>query len=169
MLLNVLRCEGSATMKTSTTRFSVVFIIGLMLVVALLVCSEGVVYQDCGYIDNYTGSRKGYRSWYFGVKTQHWYNTSPLESFMQDHYPDALQHNRIRYQGDGKNLWGEIMLREHGRPGPMISLPTELLECYVKKHDDRQNKELYDVLLGGDHTAIDAEIQKVCSFALNSK
>jgi hypothetical protein len=147
--------------KPSTTRIVWIASIGGMLLVLALVALATPFYCDRGYICNLTGSRKGYREWFFGMETGHWQKESALDAFMQEHYSKELRHQWIDYEGTGRNIFGWAVSRAHGSPGYIIVLPESTLDAYVQKNSERENKALYDLLTTGDENSIRAKLDQI--------
>ncbi len=133
----------------------------LIVFVLMLVLFSVRAYQDWAYICENTASRKGYRVWWGGWESGHWYQASALELFMREHYPNELTHRWTSYAGTGKNIFGFVLLRSHGRPGPILGLRPDTLTEYFSMIDNPQKKALYDLFARGDKQAIDAEVEKI--------
>lgn len=122
--------------------------------------SIGPVYRDWGFICEKTGSRKGNREWFFGIKTGLWYKESKLEGFMKTHYPDELSYRWVSYEGTGKNIFGMAVLHGHGYP-ELAHLPYKVLNVYVEHVDDKEKLELYKVFSSGNGQRIRDEVAKI--------
>jgi hypothetical protein len=133
---------------------------GIVLVLLCLATST-VVYRDCAFVCENTGSRKGYCESFFGWKTNNWYEASALETFMQEHYPEELKHRWISYMGTGKNLFGVAVSSRHGRPGPILTFPRDMFEYYVHNSDDQKIRSLYELLDTGNVAAIEAKLDQI--------
>jgi hypothetical protein len=113
--------------------------------------------RDYGFVCKYTGSRKGHREWFYGTKTKQWYSASALETFIATNYPTELRHNWVSYQGDGRNVFGWVSDRSHGRPGPITYLPFTMFA----RIPDADKKPLYDLLQTGDEDAIRKRLDEI--------
>ncbi|MBN2476542.1 MAG: hypothetical protein JXB62_18150 [Pirellulales bacterium] len=119
------------------------------------------VCRDWAYICENTGSRKGYRQWPFGLKTGEWYESSPLEQFLQSQEPGALVHRWTNYAGTGRNLWGGAMLLGHGRPGAVWGLDHETQRRWIERHDATEVRELYELLVSDDEAQIEKRVHEI--------
>jgi hypothetical protein len=125
------------------------------------------VCRDWAFICKNTGSQKGYRAWFLGLKTGHWYKKSKLEEFMETKYPNDLTYRWISYAGTGKNILGRAISFGHGRPGPIIYVPYNILNWYVSNINNDEKRALYDVFASGDKQRIDKEISMIWEQYLN--
>ncbi len=72
-------------MKNSYIKPAALFlVVGAALFVTSLAIFNFEVYCNWAFICRNTGSRKGYRQWFFGVQTGHWHNESALEKFIKN-------------------------------------------------------------------------------------
>ncbi|MHC4641103.1 MAG: hypothetical protein ACYS32_05615 [Planctomycetota bacterium] len=138
-------------------RPAVYIIIVLAGVAAFVAMSIGPVYRDWAFICENTGSRKGNREWFMGLKTGHWYKESKLEEFMETNYPDDLSYRWVSYEGTGRNIFGTAVLYGHGRP-ELVHLPYKVLNRYVEHIDDKEKRRLYDVFSSGNVQRIRDEV-----------
>jgi len=143
-------------------RFSRAFYIIIILVgvVILFVTASLPVYHDRAFICENTGSRKGDRAWFFGIKTGHWYKESKLEGFMKTDYPDDLSYRWMSYEGTGKNIFGMAVLYGHGYP-ELAHLPYKVLNRYMEYIDDKEKRRLYEVFSSGDIQRIKDEVDRI--------
>ncbi|MHC4545901.1 MAG: hypothetical protein ACYS9C_12975 [Planctomycetota bacterium] len=143
-------------------RFSRAFYIIIILVgvAAFVVMSIAPVYRDWAFICENTGSRKGDRAWFFGVKTGHWYKESRLEEFMKTNYPDDLSYRWVSYEGTGKNIFGTPVLYGHGRP-ELAHLPYEVFNRYLEHIDDKEKRRLYEIFSSADVQRIEDEVSRI--------
>ena len=102
-----------------------------------------IAVTDRAYICENTGSKKGYREWFFGSHTNEWYRKSELERFMEVTHPNLLKHRWTSYLGDGRSLIPVMQSRSHGKLGPILSLNSESLDKHVSSLSDNQRLELY--------------------------
>ena len=139
-------------------------LVGSVLVVPVLqVC------RDWGYICEYTGSRKGHRQWWLGIRTGTWHQESALETFIKRNYPSELDHHWTCYAGTGRNIFGMAQLYGHGRPGPIIHLPPYILAQYAGIATPNEKKRLYDVLKNGTEAEKAASTEAVWEKVLQEK
>lgn len=141
-------------------------VLALVLLVAL------VPFQTCrdwGFVDQNTGARKGYRQWFFGLRTGHWYHATALESFMRGKYPTELRQKWVSYQGTGRNILGEPSLFGHGRPGPIINLSPRVIDKYCEQASDLEKKQLYDALASGLPQTVQKAVDQVMVTVLDWK
>jgi hypothetical protein len=108
-------------------RLVIGFLIAGTILVALWASTMLIAVTDRAYICENTGSRKGYREWFFGAHTNLWYRKSELERFMEVAHPNLLKHRWTSYMGNGRSLIPFLVSRGHGRPGPILFLDSELL------------------------------------------
>ena len=99
----------------------------------LWVATMRIAYTDRGYICENTGSRMGYREWFFGIKTNEWYYESELERFMEARHPAELQHRWTSYRGTGSSLIPVMKSYGHGRPGLIVTPTRERFDEYVRE------------------------------------
>lgn len=147
--------SGFSEMKIYRRVFYIIII--LAGAAAFVAMSIGPVYRDWAFICEKTGSRKGNREWFMGLKTEHWYKESKLEGFMKTNYPDDLSYRWVSYEGTGRNIFGVAVLRGHGRP-ELIHLPYKVLNRYVENVDDKEKRRLYDVFSSGDVQRVRDEV-----------
>jgi hypothetical protein len=138
-------------------------IVGLvLLLLALATCQ---VCRDWAFIDQNTGAQKGYREWFFGLRTGSWYRETRLETFMRAKHPGEFRQGWISYAGTGRNALGNAILRGHGRPGPIFQLRPEMIDDYCGQATESETKQLYDLFASGERDkvqkAVDAVIEKV--------
>lgn len=141
-------------------------IVVMILLTGLLIIPIFPVFCDRAYICENTGSYKGYREWFWGSESHHWYKRSKLEAFMAERYPLELQYRWTSYAGTSKNIFGYAMMRGHGHPGPIIRLRFEWLDTYLGQLNDNAKKALYDVFKSEEENRIEEEINKVYHFLL---
>lgn len=120
-----------------------------------------VAYRDWGFVCNNTGSRKGYREWFFGTQTGHWYKPSPLETFMLTNAPGRLQYNWVSSMGTGHNIYGGKVLFGHGRPGPVMHFRHQEMAEWFALIDHREKLAFYDLLVSGNKEAISCKIDAI--------
>ncbi len=133
------------------------FVVTVLAVIALNVQA----YRDWGFVCENTGSKKGYRKWILGFKTDHWYKESPLEKFMQAQAPEELDHRWTSYKGTGKNILGMSVLFGHGRPGFVPQLPHSIQSRWIDKNDPAKVRELYDLFVSEDQDAIHERVMEI--------
>ena len=140
-------------------------VIGLLIagtiVVALWASTMLIAVTDRAYICENTGSRKGYREWFFGAHTNLWYRKSELERFMEVAHPILLKHRWTSYMGNGRSLIPFLVSRGHGRPGPILFLDSELLDEHVSSLSDIQRLELYQTFSNANKDSIRMKIDSI--------
>lgn len=119
------------------------------------------VCRDFAFICENTGSRKGYREWFFGLETGHWYTKSSLEIYMQKNYPAELQNRWTCNAGTGKNIFGASILFGHGRPGYINMLQPAALDSYVATLAAPDKKRLYELFTHGESDALRAKVDEI--------
>ncbi len=131
------------------------FFIGTITIILMAVPIVDV-YRDCAYICEFTGSRKGCRRWILGLETRHWYKESELERFIKERFPNELDHHWTSYAGTGRNIFGSVVVRSHGSPGPVSRLGE-----YSGDASPTEMKHLYDTLRHGSDSDRKAVIDQV--------
>lgn len=156
--------KSDAANPTFTPRSRRWLLYGLV-IATLAVAVFGVpvipVCRDWGYICEYTGSRKGYRQWWLGIRTGAWYKESALETFMQRNFAGELEHRWTSYAGTGRNIFGQAVLVGHGMPGPIRELPPDILAAYSTNASPSEIKQLYDIMKSGSDADKKAKAQQV--------
>jgi hypothetical protein len=130
----------------------VLMLIALAMVALFMVPVQ--VCKDCAFVDECTGSRKGYREWFFGAQSGHWYQESSVETFMRTNQPNVFQQRWTSYAGTGKNIFGMKISFGHGRPGYVLWLKPEDINRYCERNGDKAKRHMYDVLSSGNQNAI---------------
>ena len=120
-----------------------------------------IAYTDRAFICENTGSRYGYREWFFGVHTREWSKTSELDRFMQAKHSDQLSHRWNSYQGDGHSLLDTMLSRGHGRPGPILMLRPGMLDTHVASLTDQEKLALYQLFSSTNKTAIRDKVEMI--------
>lgn len=140
-----------------------VFIVAcLLVVVTLLPLAMGFsVCRDWAFIDENTGSRKGYRQWCFGARTGHWYMPSSVETFMRSQHASDLTHRWTSYAGTGRNVFGAKGLYGHGRPGAILQLDQKRLNQWFEQQTPADQRAFYDLLVKSDQAAIREKIDAI--------
>src|SRR6476620_1552899 len=108
-------------------RFTLTVLSLAAVLVFAILASIFVVYQDRAFLCQNTGSRKGYREWFFGLQTGNWYSPSAVEALMKEKYPRELEYRWTSYAGTGKNVYGFGIVYSHGRVGPLIQIKLNRL------------------------------------------
>ena len=128
----------------------VVILLGSMLWAATML----IAYTDRAYICEDTGSRKGFREWFYGAKTNVWYQESELECFLESDHPEMLRHRWTSYGGTGRSLIPFLTRRGHGRPGLILTPTRDMLDGYVQSLSSEQRIELYQIFCSDDVDSI---------------
>jgi hypothetical protein len=144
-------------------RLSILLVAGLVIfcLAVTLVLLPVQACRDWAFIYENSGSRQGYRQWPFGLKTGHWYKTSPLEDFIQSEAPGALVHRWTSYAGTGKNIFGMAILRGHGRPGAIMRLDHEIQRKWIEKNDAATVRQFYDLLVSDDQKKLEKRVMDI--------
>lgn len=145
---------------------SCVVIIGLVTIAVLF---SVPAYREWAFICENTCSRKGYCQWVFGLKTDHWYEKSPLEDFIQSEDPNALVYRWMSYAGTEKNIFGQTILYGHGRPRAIIKLDHEVLRMWIQKNDDETVRQFYDLLVSDNQKEIEKQVEDMWQEFMNPK
>jgi hypothetical protein len=132
----------------------------LVLIFLLLQATAYPVCRDWGLVCENTGSRRGHRQWFFGLRTGDWYKRSKLEEFVASTYPNELSHRWTSYMGTGKNVLGQPVLRGHGTPGPIVNLQLQMWDAYVEQLSDPDKKALYETFRSGDEDRIGQAVER---------
>lgn len=153
--------------KMKKIRLAQYAILAIAAIVIFILVPPFQVCRDWAFICENTGSQKGYRAWFFGLETGHWYKKSKLEEFMETKHPDALNYRWISYAGTGRNVFGAAILHDHGWPGPIITIPYDVFNQYISHIEDEKKKALYDVFTSNDKHRIAKEISMIWDQYLN--
>ena len=137
----------------------------LGLIAAALILSGVEFYRDIALLDRNTGSRKGYREWFFSLRAGEWQQASFLEHYMRSQHPGDFQQRWISYQGTGHNGFGRAIRFSHGRPGPIVMLPIEKLDNYCEQASASEKDRLYETFAGDNA----AEIQSIVDHILSTE
>lgn len=133
----------------------------IILVVLFVVSFTSVAYRDWAFICENTGSRKGYRAWFFGLHTSHWYHASELERFIDQQFPKELEHRWTSYAGTGRNIYGAKLLFGHGRPGPIYQVREQDLNKWFTTLSLADKKAFYDLLVQDNREAIKHKVNEI--------
>ena len=121
----------------------------------------GCVSRDIGYHCDFTGSTKSWTRWPFGVRTDYRYNTSPLESFLEAHAPERLEHKWVTYEGTGRNIFGNPVFFGHGTPNALLLFPRKYLKLYIQNSPSESVFDLYETFRRDDRDEIRQRIDKL--------
>lgn len=132
-----------------------------LLVLALVGSTLCIAYTDREFICENTGSRHGYREWFFAARTREWTETSELDRFMQTYHKDRLQHRWTSYRGDGQSLLAGVQSKGHGRPGSILMLSPGMLDSHVSGLTDSGKLALYELFASADEKIIRGEVEKI--------
>ena len=125
------------------------------------------IYTKRAYMCENTGSTKGHKDWYFGLRSGDWYESSPLEDFIRQKYPNELKHRWTSYAGTGINLYGQSISFGHGRPGGIRQI-SFWLKYWCPLKSDAEKKALYDLLVSDDQPAIRAKTLSIMDEVLDA-
>ena len=123
------------------------------------------VYYDKHFICLNTGSRESYREWMFGIKTRHYYTKSPLEEYMEIHYPNALVH-RWHNQGFIIKSTNSTIFAE-GSPCAVDMISNEILKIWIQHNDSKSIRELYDLFVSDDQEKIKKRVMEITDEVFN--
>jgi len=152
----VLLCKYFITrgLARNTRRQRVVRMVVRSMIVVLVLCGVlGLLrfeaYRDWTYMCKNTASCRGHRVWFFGRETGHWYEESPIETFMRAKHPDELEHR-----------WTS------GDPGQILYFRRDyncahVLPDYVAGLTDEEKRQLYHVFASGDRKRIQAKVREI--------
>lgn len=140
----------------------------IVVVVLALVLLAVQVCRDWAFVDRNTGSRKGYREWSLGWRSDSWYQESALELFMRSDYPAEFQQDWVSYAGTGRNIFGGATLCGHGRPGPIVLLRPEAIDDYCRAASQVEKRQLYDVFASGDEAKIRELVDQISEASMTS-
>lgn len=142
-------------------RTIIVVLLITVVVLAFLGSTMCITYTNRAFICENTGSKHGYREWFFGVHAREWTQTSELDRFMQAKHSEQLSHRWTSYKGDGYSLLKTMRSRGHGRPGPLLMLKPGMLDKHVTRLADSEKLALYRLLSSADEKAIRDEVEKI--------
>jgi hypothetical protein len=126
-----------------------------------------VLYREVALISENTGSRKGYREWFFGLRTRHWYKQAAVEEFVRARHPIGFEQHWISYAGTGYNLYGRKVLFGHFRPGPILTVPVDVLNEWFMAQPEAAKLRFSDLLASGDRSAISTQLRAIWDWELN--
>ena len=133
--------------------------------VALAVLSTLTVCHDRAFVDRHTGSRKGFREWWFGLRTGEWHRQSLLERRVRANRRPPPTSDWVSYAGTGRNLLGRPLESGHGIPGPIILVSPEMLDEYCRTRDDAELLALHDTLVRDDSAEVQEEIGRILDWS----
>ena len=155
--------------RTFKAREAVV-ILAIVILLILMLGPSTPVFHEHFYICTHTGSRRGYRKWFWGKKTRHWRDESRLASFMQKHHPGEFDHKWTWYSAGGVDCFGRDVSVACRNPGPMRLIAGHgVLDGYVDRLADPERKALYDLFVSGDSEAIEAKVREIQGWYDQSK
>ena len=150
-------CQPTKQGKKWPVALAVVFLAVLILLVVL----PFPLWRDMGFVCEHTASRKGYREWFMGLRTNRWYSESRLERFMAEKHPHDLTHRWVSFMGTGRDFLGQPISYRHGRPNETLMLFRKPFDDHVDSLDDAGTRELYRVLTSGQTEEIEAQLAAV--------
>ena len=109
---------------------------------------------DRAFVDETTGSRRGYREWLFGTHSGEWYKESALETFIRTNQPTMLGQRWTSFAGTGRNVFGGSVSFGHGRPGAVLLLRPEDINEFCSRASEAEKRRLYDTLSAGNQPRI---------------
>lgn len=136
------------------------------LAVVVTVLSTLTVCHDRAFVDRHTGSRKGFREWWFGLRTGEWHRQSLLERRVRANRRPPPTSDWVSYAGTGRNLLGRPMESGHGIPGPIILVSPEMLDEYCRTHDDAELLALHDTPVRDDSAEVQEEIGRILDWSI---
>jgi hypothetical protein len=139
----------------------IIVVICILAFVALLIFSlRMVAYREWAFVNEATGSRKGFTGWPLGLVTSEWHEPTELEAFAKEKEME-FEENWVSYCGDGKNIFGITILRCHGMPSNIARIKPEDLDRYTKEMNEEEKKRLIRIFKERDNKNIDAEWMKI--------
>lgn len=138
------------------------------LVALLILAIPFPVCRDWAFIDENTASRKGYREWFFGLRTGDWYRPSAVEMFMRAQHPGDLKQRWTSYAGTGRNFFGAKVLYGHSRPGAIIRVNQHLLKQWFDGLSETEKLAFYNLLVSDDQEAIGRKIDSIYEAPANA-
>lgn len=140
----------------------ILIVAGVIILVTLALLLPAVpVCRDWAFVDRATGSRRGYREWFFGWRTGEWHRQTALEDFLRRDRPAGLQQDWVSYAGTGRNVFGGSLVHGHGRPGPILGLDPELIDEYCRTASAVEKRRLLEVFASGDAGRILELVQRI--------
>lgn len=121
----------------------------------------GSVSRDVGYHCDFTGSTKSWTKWPLWIRTDEFYETSPIEEFLAKNRPDLIEHKWVSYEGTGKNIFGEPVFFGHGRPNALLLFPRWYLKLFVEQSPNEDVIELYETLRRDDRDEIQQRVDQL--------
>ena len=72
---------------------------------------------------------------------------SVLENYIAENCPDIIiEHRWTSCEGTGKNIFGMAVLFGHGRPGPIMEIPDDVLEEWIQNNEQEAVLNFYELL-----------------------
>ncbi|MCH1504106.1 MAG: hypothetical protein L7V86_11020 [Verrucomicrobiales bacterium] len=137
-------------------------VLGISIISAFaILLAVNVAYVDIRWIDVNTGSQKGGRQWRFGFVTREWYSESGLEFFLKNERAFDFDQHWVSVAGDGRNIFGRIRSRSHGRPGAILALMPDWIDRYCQIASDDEKVELYSALRSQNVERILEMVEKI--------
>ena len=162
------RSEDMATYLRTKRLLTGGLVAGLLVaLVSVLYWTGFVVIEDWEFICRNTASQKGYREWFFGLKTHEWDDLSALDSFIGASYPSELRYRWVPVE---RAPWGILGDRLPNRvildAGPMIRARGGGFSHYVRSLSPVERKRLYDVLCSGAPPAYEQQIERFVDYKI---
>jgi len=139
-------------------RWAIWIVVITLLGTALWAATMLIAYTDREYICENTGSRKGFREWFYGAKTNVWYQESELERFLKSDHPEMLRHRWTSYRGTGRSLIPFMKSYGHGQPGLILTPTRDMLDGYVQSLSSEQRIELYKIFCSANAESIQGRV-----------
>jgi|GEM_PF-1881020 hypothetical protein len=135
-------------------------IICIGLIVLLGLSTILPVYTLKAYHSNTTASTMAWTQWPFGIKTSYNYQESPLESYLKENLKEPIEYDWISSRGTRKNLYGNVLVRAHGRPNRLLGQPDEFLEIWIEHTSRSEILEFYHTLKSRKYEEVELAISK---------
>jgi hypothetical protein len=138
------------------------------LVLGLLVPQFSVCH-DHMEIDWHSGSRRGYRTWIFGLKTNQWTRESALAKALNQHFPGCYEPNWHFLGKTGRGILGNSTYIACGHvPSHFLVylMHDEMITPMIKSASPDELKALYELLVQEEFEAFDAQCQGMFDLAL---
>ena len=157
--------------KTPRTRRIRVLIVAGILIVTLAFAFFTVpfmAYREWAFVSENTGSRKGYREWFFGLRTRHWYKRSTIENFVATNGPVKFEHRWTSYAGTGYDIYGLKVLYGHGRPGPISRVPQDVLNKWFDALTQKEKVDFCILLNSTNKDALRTTVDKIWDWEIEA-
>ncbi len=138
-----------------------ILVICVIIIVILGIFLPAIVYTECGYCNVYTGTRKDFTEFPFGVKSKERITVSGFENRLRAINGIVIQERWVSYNKTGKNIIGSNILFAHGNPGPIMEVNHEEFNQWLKDKPDVCILSLYELFKSDDKDEIKTRMGQI--------